>query len=80
MNFEISPFGVPHSFDRAKDIKTVVSKSFSFQKQFRVSNACLVVNLILKRCFDALGIPNRKPGVTIRVPRRLLIVFYSLNE
>ena len=59
MNFEISPFGVPHSFDRAKDIKTVVSKSFSFQKQFRVSNACLVVNLVLKRCFDALEIPNR---------------------
>ena len=63
MDYSNYPCGVPVDVEKINDI---MNKSWIIQKGLRVTNACLVVNLVLHRCLKAIGVhANKIYGVYI---------------
>lgn len=60
MDFSSYPCGVPVDVKNAEKINDIMSKSWKIQKGLRVTNACLVVNLVLHRCLKAIGVNANK--------------------
>lgn len=56
MNFAEFPFGVPQTVKNAEKINDILKTSFHMQGTLRVTNACAIVNLVLNRCLEAVGV------------------------
>lgn len=56
MDFSIYPCGVPVDVKNSEKINDIMNKSWIIQKGLRVTNACLVVNLVLHRGLKAIGV------------------------
>ena len=56
MDFSNYPCGVPVDVKNSEKINDIMNKSWIIQKGLRVTNACLVVNLVLHRGLKAIGV------------------------
>jgi hypothetical protein len=54
--FSNYPCGVPVDVKNSEKINDIMNKSWIIQKGLRVTNACLVVNLVLHRGLKAIGV------------------------
>ncbi|OWF45865.1 uncharacterized protein LOC110456471 [Mizuhopecten yessoensis] len=57
MDFTKHPFGLPASNPKANIVNTILKENYLCQKENRISNACGIVSIVLKLCFDAVDVP-----------------------
>ena len=58
VNYTTHPFGLPSSCSNYKTVNKLLEYSLQLQKREGLSNAAGIVTVVLKRCFDVIGIES----------------------
>lgn len=59
INFGEFPFGVPNNVKNSEKINNILKKSFNIQSMAHMSNEYLIVNFVIIRCLNAIGVNSK---------------------